>query len=67
MKQTHLTEWLTDKRADHYFGKSFAFRFAVLAQVVSGIGTLTEVARQHGVSKQSASKHAIKAREIFGL
>jgi hypothetical protein len=67
MKKSNLERWLADPRADEYFGRSFALRFAVLAQVVSGTGTLADVGRRHGASKQAASKHAAKARRIFGL
>ena len=67
MKNENLIKWLTDQRADEYFGASFALRFAVLAAVVSGNGTIAAVGRRHGVSKQAAHRHAAKARRIFGI
>ena len=65
--ESNLLKWITDSRADEYFGRSFVLRFAVLAQVVFGNQTLDDVARRHGCTKQAASRHAIKARRVFGL
>jgi hypothetical protein len=63
---SRLERFLADSRSDKYFGKSFCFKCAILAQVLSGVGTLTEIAREHRVSKQAASRHAASARAIFG-
>jgi len=64
---SNLETWLADPRADAYFGRRFVFKSDVLAQVVSGSGTLAEIGRRHNASRQAAYKHAAAARRIFGL
>jgi len=65
MKTNHLLDWLTDDRAAAYFGKSFSIRADVLALTITGTGTLADIARKHGVSRQAVQKHAAKARRIY--
>ena len=65
-KKSNLEKWLSDPRADDYFGKSFSFKLSILAQVRTGDGTLAAIAREHHVCKQAATRHAAKARSIFG-
>lgn len=64
---SNIGEWLSDPRADEFFGKSFAFKFACLAHVVGGQGSFAELARRHGASRQAAHKHAVRARKVFNL
>jgi hypothetical protein len=66
-QKSNLDKWITHPGADEYFGRRFAFKFAVLATIASGHGTLAEVARQYGSSRQAAWKHAKSARLIFGI
>jgi hypothetical protein len=65
MKNSNLIEWLSDKKSVAYFGKSFAIRADVLAHLITGDGSLAEIGRQHGVSRQAVQKHAVKARTIY--
>ncbi len=65
MKQDHLVHWLTDPKTAEYFGDTFKLRADVLNAVITG-GNLAAVARQHGVTKQAASKQARRARSIYG-
>jgi hypothetical protein len=65
-KPDHLAQWLGDPRLLEYLGPIPQHRLAVLAAVITG-GNISEVARQCGISRQAASLHAIRAREIFGV
>jgi transposase-like protein len=65
MKNENLIQWLTDEKSTAFFGKSFAIRADVLAQILTGSGTLADIARRHGVSRQATQKHAKRARQIY--
>jgi hypothetical protein len=65
MKNENLIEWLTDSRSAAFFGRSFAIRADVLAHLITGNGSQSEIGRKHKVSKQAVWKHAQKARTIF--
>jgi predicted transcriptional regulator len=65
MKNENLIQWLTAEKSAVYFGKSFAIRADVLAQILTGTGTLADIARHHGVSRQAVQKHAKQARRIY--
>lgn len=62
-----LQFWLSHPDADDYFGASFSAKFVILAQVWSGCGTQSDVARRLGCSKQYVSRLAAKARRVFGI
>jgi len=66
MKKDHLVNWLSDDRATLYFGGSFGLRADVLAHVLTGQGTLADIARRRGVTRQAAHRHAVRAREVYG-
>ena len=66
MKKNYLISWLGDDRATAYFGKSFALRADVLALVLTGQGTLADIARRRGVSRQAAHRQAVRARQVYG-
>ena len=65
MKNDNLAKWLTDSKSAVYFGRSFTLRAAVLAYLITGDGTLAEIGRKHGVSRQAVHRHAVKARAIY--
>jgi len=66
MRTNHLISWLSDNRAKAYFGKSFALKADVLALALTGKGTLAEIARRRGVSRQAAHRQAVLARQVYG-
>jgi hypothetical protein len=63
---TRLIKFLRSAQADAYFGKTFLLRADVLAHHLSGQGTLTVLAIKHRVTKSAMTRHARRAREIFG-
>jgi hypothetical protein len=63
--ENNLAEWLTDSKAAAYFGRTFAVRADVLAHFITGTGTLADIGRKHGVSRQAVQKHAKKAQRIY--
>jgi AraC-like DNA-binding protein len=65
-KNNNLTAWLSDPRGEKYFGRTFAVRAAVLAHLLTGTGTLADVAREHGVSRQAVHRHFRRALAIYG-
>lgn len=65
-KNNNLLSWLKDPRSDEFFGRSFVIKFEVLAHHMTGQGTLAEIARRHGVTKAAMTRHARRARELFG-
>ena len=65
MKTDDLGAWLTDPRATEYFGRTFDIRAAVLAQAITGEGSLAGIARRKKVSRQAVHKQAVRARAIF--
>lgn len=62
---TNLARWLTDARTAEFFGDSFALKADVLACLIQR-GNLSDVARQHGLTRHAASKQARRAKAIFG-
>jgi transcriptional regulator of acetoin/glycerol metabolism len=66
MRNNHLAEWLADKRGEAYFGRTFAVRASVLAHLLTGEGSLADVAREHGVSRQAIHKHYRRAVKVYG-
>ena len=64
-KSKNLIGWFSGAKAERYFGQAFSIRADVLAYLVTGNGTLTEIALAHGVTKQAAQKQARRAREIY--
>ncbi len=65
MKNDNLIQWLSDPKSAEYFGRSFAIRADVLAHLITGAGSLAEIGRTHGVSRQAVQKHAAKSRAIY--
>lgn len=65
-RNTNLTAWLSDPRGQDYFGRTFAVRAAVLAHLLTGEGTLADVAREHGVSRQAVHRHYRRAVKVYG-
>jgi hypothetical protein len=64
---TDLVEKLRrDPRVDEFFGKCFVLKLAVLQRQTSGVGTIAEIARRYGVTRQAVNLHAIEARRLFG-
>lgn len=61
-----LVKFLRSPEADKYFGPTFLIRADVLAHHLTGAGTLAAIASKHGVSKAAMTRHARRAREIFG-
>src|SRR5580765_1756719 len=59
--------WLSHPNADAFFGASFTTKFTILAQVASGFGTQSEIARELKVSRQYISRQAALARRVFGI
>lgn len=64
--ENHLAEWLSDPRADVYFGRTFRLRFEMLVALLSG-ETAASVGRRCNVSKQAASVQSKRARAIYGF
>lgn len=65
-RHNHLRDWLTDPRTAKFFGRVFAIRADALALAIAG-GSVTELAKKHGISRSKASRHVSRARRIFGL
>ena len=68
-KQPHnLAAWLTDSRADEYFGATFVMRFEILASIQRRQRpNLAEIGRKYGVTRAAASAQHVRARSIYGL
>jgi AcrR family transcriptional regulator len=67
MNNSNLIEWLSDSRSADYFTKSFEIRAAVLVFLLIGQGgSLAEIGRRYGVSRQSIHRHFKKAQEVYG-
>ena len=64
--KSKLVTFLESSEADRFFGRAFVIKAAVLAHVKTGKGTLTSIAAKHGVGKSALTRHARRAREIFG-
>ncbi len=65
--ENHLEQWLTHPGADEYLGRTPGLKLAVLLHLVTGEGSLVEIAHRFNVSKQALTKHAAAARRCFGL
>jgi hypothetical protein len=63
---SNLIDRLCDEKATRFFGRSWALRAEVLAQIQTGSRSLSAIAREYHVSKQAVSKIAKRAREIYG-
>lgn len=65
MKNDNLIQWLTDEKSAAFFGRAFAIKADVLAHLLTGNGTLADIGRRRGISRQAVHKHAVKARKIY--
>jgi hypothetical protein len=65
MKNDNLIQWLNDSRGEIYFGRAFTIKADVLAHLLTGEGTLADIGRRRGISRQAVHKHAVKARKIY--
>ncbi len=63
--EPNLLQWLTDPRGRKFFGRAFEIKSSVLVHVLTGEGSLAEIAATHGVSRQAVHWHAVKARKIY--
>ena len=63
---SNLIDRLCNEKAIRYFGRSWALRAEVLAQLKSHSRSLSDIAREYHVSKQAVSKIAKRARGIYG-
>jgi len=61
----NLARWITDERAEQFFGRPFKIKAAILVHMITGDGSLSEIAREHGISRQAVHEHARHAREIY--
>ena len=61
----NLTHWLIDRRSTGFFGRTFAIRADVLALLLTGTGSLNEIARTHGITRQAVERHLKKAKAIY--
>lgn len=57
---------LTQPEAVAYFGRAFALKVEVLANLEAGNRTLADIGREHHVSRQAVHALAVKARKAFG-
>ena len=64
--ESTLINRLCDAKAIRYFGRGWALRAEVLAQMRTGSRSLAAIGREYRVSKQAISKIARKARAIYG-
>jgi hypothetical protein len=60
----NLAAWLTSPESKVYFGAAWALKADVLAAVITG-GNLSDVAREHRVTRAAASAQAVRAKSIF--
>lgn len=65
-KNENLSAWLSDRRGAEYFGRAFQIRAAVLARLLSNEGSLADIAREHGVSRQAIHRHYKLAVKTYG-
>lgn len=61
----HLIQWLTDEKSAAFFGRAFTIKADVLAHLLTGDGTLADIGRRRGISRQAVHRHAVKARKIY--
>ena len=64
-KNDNLIAWLNDPRTAAFFGRAFTIKADVLAHLLTGDGTLADIGRRRGISRQAVHKQAVKARQIF--
>ena len=55
-QKNYLVQWLASPEAAEYFGAAFALKSAVLAHLVTGTGSLAEIARTHAVTLAAVYK-----------
>ena len=65
-QQPNLIQFLGDEKAVRYFGRSWALRVDVLAQIQTESRSLYSIAAEYRVSRQYVSRLASEARAIFG-
>lgn len=65
MQDKHLITWLSDERGEKFFGRAFKIKASILAHLITGEGSLSEIARQHGISRQAVHEHAQRGRKIY--
>ena len=63
--EENLANWLSDARAILYFGRAFQIKAAVLVHLISGKGSLGEIARQHNVGRNAITRYAKNARKYY--
>lgn len=66
MRKSKLVEFLASPEFDRYFGRATVIKADVLAHFRTGKGTLSAIAKKHGVRKSAITRHARRCREIFG-
>jgi hypothetical protein len=63
--EANLINRLCDAKAIRYFGRGWALRAEVLAQMQTGSRSLSDIGREYHVSKQAVSRIAKRARAIY--
>jgi hypothetical protein len=61
----NFAAWLSAPASEKFFGRGFVIKLAVLVHLMTGNGSLAEIAKKNGVSRQAVHEHAVKAREIY--
>ena len=61
----YLVRWLSDDRARAYFGRVFSVRADVLAHLLVPTGTLADIGKAHGISRQAVFRHHQRAHRIY--
>jgi hypothetical protein len=65
MNNDNLINWLTDSRSAEYFGRTFAIRADLLANLITGRGSVAEIAKEYSISLAAVYKHRKMALAIF--
>jgi len=61
----NLAAWLSDPRGQKFFGRQFRIKAAILVYLTTEQGSLAEIARAFGVTRQCVQRHAAAARKIY--
>jgi len=61
----HIIEWLSSPEAAAYFGAAFALKSAVLAHIVTGDGSLSEIATTHSITLSAVYKQRKEALKFL--
>ena len=64
-RESNLLCFLSDPRSEEFFGRPFQIKSAVLAHLLTGDGSLAELARKLGTSRQLVHWHASRAMKIY--